>query len=244
MTQNSLLVKDTVEIMNKISKDINSSEDLNILFNNYSVNLHNIKITITVSPLLNKININEIALKQQKPYIVNFLINIAQYYNVQDPIYLTDLIEDTVDKDKDERNAYSEIVLENPSFVNGKIYSYEHFKQILTFYSEQRRDDSVFKIPWKKYIYFGSIRKTPVDCERLDKLTASFLGLVFDEYSCEEIKSFEENKKIIDSLDIITFNKKKPYPVKINIKYNNEHIKMIYDINYKKVEKLEYDPVY
>ena len=156
--------------------------------------------------LFDKININEIALKKTKPFIKQYLLNILSTYNIKDPEYFIDLILDTIDSDKEERNAYSEIKLIDPSFPNGKIYSFKHFKKILKFYAQQRRDKDIFKIPWKKLIYFGDKKIYPIDCKRINKNIATFLGLVFEEYSCKEILNYDENKKLIKNLDIIIPN--------------------------------------
>jgi len=244
ITQNSLLIKDIKKFLSNVSDDINSSDDLDLLFSSFMLNINNTKLNITISPVFDKININEIALKKTKPFIKQYLLNILSTYNIKDPEYFIDLILDTIDSDKEERNAYSEIKLIDPSFPNGKIYSFKHFKKILKFYAHERRDEDIFKIPWKKLIYFGDKKIYPIDCKRINKNIATFLGLVFEEYSCKEILNYDENKKLIKNLDIISFNKKTPYFIKVTIHYDTENFKLIYDINSKKVIDLEYYPLY
>jgi len=244
IAQNSLIIKNIKDILSDISDDINSNEDLDMLFQRYKLNYADTLLNIKISPLFDKININEISLTTQSPYIRKYLYDILEFYNVKDPEYFIDLIEDTIDSDTEEKNAFSEIKLTNPEFPNGKIYSYKHFEKILKFYANERRDKNIFKIPWRKLIYFGEKKLYPIDCERIDKNIASYLGLVFNVYSCEEISRYEENKKIIEKLDIISFDKTHTYFIKTEINYNAQNIKIIYDVSSKKVINIGYDTIY
>jgi len=241
--QDSLLIKDTEKILKHISKEINSSSDLDMLFNTFPFVSDNFKVLITISPLSSKIDVNELKNKKAKKHIISMLQNILTQYNIQDPQYFINLILDTLDKDTLERNPPSEICIENSTFLNGKIYNFKHFKKILFFYEKNRMDKSIYNIPWKKLFYFGDGNIKPVDFERMPKEIKTALGL--EEETLEALKKNPQTKKTVQNLDIIPFTKNKPYLIKVDINYSDKHIiKLIYDINKKKAVDIENSIVY
>jgi len=62
------LTKDIKKFLSNVSDDINSSDDLDLLFNSFTLNIDNKKLNIIISPVFDKININEIALKNKTFY--------------------------------------------------------------------------------------------------------------------------------------------------------------------------------
>jgi len=241
IAQNSLIIRDIENILSNISNNINSTDDLNILFRTFQINLNDKIINVKISPLFDKVNINELLKKKS---VKRYIYNICEDYMLKDIQYFLNLLEDTIDTDLEERNYLSEIKLINKNFQNGKIYSYKHLKKIVQFYAQKTGDKNIFNIPWKKFIYFADNKVYPIDCDRLGEKKAKYLGLIFNMYSCKEIKRYEENKKIIKNLDIISFNKNKPYFIEIMINYDKQKIDIIYDLNSKKAINIEYSAVY
>ena len=249
--ENSLIIKNTLQTFSKISDQIKTSEDLQKIFTTVPLSSKEGKFRIlyTIKPLFNKIDINSFLSEQKiNPYIENYIDNILYYYQIQDPIFFKDLLLDTIDKDNKEREAYSEIVLSNPYFQNGKIYNLKHFRQIINYYYKKTDDKNIFNIPWTKLIFFGNGKKHIIECNLLDKKVAQFLGLIYNnEITCKSLQN-EENNKTVKNLNIIAFDENKSFWIKSEITYfikNQKHIiNIIYDIHNKKVISVESNSVY
>ena len=242
ISQNSILIKDIKSILDTVSKDINGS-DIKILFHTFPISSKDgdFRALISIEPLFNRVDINEI---KNNKYIKTYLQNILEYYQVADPLLFENLILDTIDKDKEERVGGSEIVLKEPFFKQGKIYNYSHFKEILDYYYKVMQDNSIYKIPWQKLIFFGD-GNSIIDCNLISKDVAKFLGLEYsDNITCKSLETFEENKKIMKNLSIIPFNKKISYLIKINLLYDDENLSFIYDINKKRIENIKNNILY
>ena len=246
ISQNSVLIMNIKDILDNISNDINGS-DIKKLYNTFPISSSdgNFRALIQIKPLFDKIDINEYADKNKKKYIDRFLDNIAEFYQLKDPILFKSLIENTIDKDDAQRVIDNEIKLKHPFFKNGKIYNYKHFKQILDYYSKTAEDKGVYKIPWKKLIRFGD-GKGIIDCDIINPQVAKFLGLIYDDedLNCKGLENDNENKDILKKLSIIPFNKKISYLVDVKISYNNEKLNIIYDINKKRIKDIKSSSIY
>ena len=241
ISQNSILIQNTKSILKTILKDINQSK-IQYILNTFPISSKdgNFRALIKITPLLNRVDINEI---NKNSLIKKYLENILEYYQTVDPIFFENLILDTIDKDKKERSGGSEIILKNPFFKEGKIYNYSHFKEILDYYVKFTNDKSVYKIPWQKLIFFGN-GNSVIDCNIMNKNVAKFLELKFNNISCKNLKSFKENSQIMQKLNIIAFNKNINYPIKINILYSDENLTLIYDINKQRIENIKSNILY
>jgi len=229
IAQNNIIIKNSIKTLDKFADKIKSKEDLNKLFTSFAISNKDgsFRAVYTISPLFDKINIHN-------KNISIFLDNLFSYYQILDPLYLKNLILDTLDKDTKERDDESEIVLYDPFFQNGNIYNYKHLKKIIDYYYKKRDDNRVFMIPWQKYIYFLDINNSYIDCDMIDDKLALFLGIDKNMQNCKSIKEF----------DIITFDKNRSYLIDVDIDYFQNNIKIIYDINKKKVIKIENNPIY
>jgi len=249
--ENSLVIKNTLQSLSKISEQIKTSKDLQKIFTTVPLSDKNgdFRIVYTIKPLFNKIDINAFLSEQKiNPYIENYIDNILNYYQIKDPVLFKDLLLDTMDKDNKEREAYSEIVLSNPYFQNGKIYNLKHFGQIINYYYQKTDDKNIFNIPWKKLIFFGNGKKHIIECNLLDKKVAQFLGLIYNnEITCKSLQN-EENNKTVKNFNIIAYDGKHSFWIKTYITYyingQKQNIDIIYDINNKKVISVEGNPVY
>ena len=232
ISQNSLFIKDVKKEISNLTKDINSSTDLKKIFISFPFKVNDIKGIITITPLSNKLNINLYKDKEKRKYIDQFLENLFNYYNVSDFYYFKNLLLDTYDLDLNERNNYTEIANYDDTFQDGEIYNFAQFKKILDVYSKQRNDKNIYKIPWKKLIYFSN-QKSIIDCKNANKLLLKLLNID----SCKNITD------PMKSLDIIPYSKGKNYLIKININYNLDNLNIIYDLKTKKAI-VEDNPVY
>ena len=241
ISQNSIIIKDINSSLCKLSKNIDKN-NIKYIFNTFPISSKDghFRAVISIKPLFNRIDINEINNEQIKTYLLNILEN----YQILDPVFFEDLILDTIDLDKIERVGGSEIILKNPFFKQGKIYNFTHLKEIINYYYSFTKDKNIYKVPWKKLFFFGN-GNSIIDCDLLSKDVAKFLGLTLPEkISCKNLKNFEENRKIMKKLNIISFNKNVSYLVLINVKYNNQELNITYDINKKRIKDIESNILY
>ncbi len=242
ISQNSILIENVKSVLDEISKDVNGS-DIKNLFHTFPISSKdgNFRALITIKPVFNRVDINEIS---KNKYALKYLENILNYYQVGDPVLFEDLLLDTIDLDKKERVGGSEIILQKPFFRQGKIYNYKHFKEILDYYVKLTNDKSVYKIPWQKFFIFGN-GNSIIDCNLISKTVAKFLGLQYNEnINCKSLNSFKKNKNIIQNLNIIPVNKNIIYLIKINILYNKKNLSLIYNINQKRIENIKNNILY
>ena len=232
ISQNSILIKDSVESLNKLSQNIDNYNDLKKIFISFPISDDDFKVVYSITPIFSKIDINH---KNIGP----FLDNLMQFYDIDDPILFKNLIKDTIDKDIEERGSETEIILKNRFFQNGKIYNYRHFKEIMDYYYKITGDKNIYKIPWQKYIYFSNGNNNIV-CEAMDLDLKKFLEL--EDIDCKDLNRSEN--RILENFDIISFDKNSSFWVDINIKYKQQNIDITYDIDKKKVIKIENNPIY
>ena len=240
INQNSIFILNIKNILKQI--DINSSDDLKNVLTSFPLfsKEGDFRGLVKVSIESNKISINNY-LENNKinKNIDNFLDLLFEKYEILDPLLLKSIILDTLDSDNKERVGYSEIKLEDNYFPNSYINK-EILKKIINYYYKKSEDKNVYKIPFDKLFTFF---KTPAYCEFLNKEILNILG--FDK-SCKEI--IKDNKNVLEKLDIISFNKTRPLILKIDINYvlnkNEENLKIFYDINKKKVVRIENSILY
>lgn len=242
ISQNSIIIRDINKSFFKLSDKINE-KNIKYIFTSFliSSNDGNFRALITIIPLTNRVNINEV---YKNRYAKKYLQNILEYYQVLDPVFFENLLFDSIDTDKNERIGGSEIVLENPFFKQGKIYNYTHLKQILDYYANFTNDKNIYKIPWFKLFVFEK-ENFPIDCNLISKKTAKFLGLKFTQnVSCKSLKEYKENKKIMKNLNIIAYDKNVSYPILINVKYDTEELNITYDLNQKRIKDIKSNILY
>ncbi len=247
IAQNSLMIRSIKNILSFASKDINNSSDLQNIFGDYPIYSKDGEFlaSIKVKPVFDKLNIN-LYLKNGKinEDIDRFFDNLLEFYEVADPIFFKDILLDTIDKDSNEREGFSEIINENPEFLNGKIYNQRHFDRILDYYSQKREDKNIYNIPWDELIYFGDEKKYLIECNLMSEKLARFLGLNFETtLDCSSLKDFSENNHILQSLDIIPYQKGKDFWIAVDVDYRKnkytEKFSLIYNLKNDKVVKIE-----
>lgn len=244
----SIILRDVNNALKEKSKNIENSEDLE----NFFVALPpiispkgDIYIDISIDPLFDKVNINNLLLQnKQDKYLTQFINNILQKYNLTNSTIYLSLLLDTIDEDKEERSAFSELSLSDSDFRNGSIYNMSHLDYISDAYYEHTRDKSVYDIPWEELVYFGAKdSRYIIDCERVSSETLELLGIKGDlQGGCEEMEN-NDNKALALALNVEKFSKKKNYFSKVNveIKRQNEsqNFELIYDLKHNAISAMK-----
>ncbi|MEO1927773.1 MAG: hypothetical protein ABGX26_03710 [Nautiliaceae bacterium] len=235
--QENLLIKNSIELLNSIKlKTLKQTKEI---FKTFPIQSKkgDLKAIIEISPIFNKPDINAYLFKKKiNPLIDTYLTNILETYDIKDPIFFKNIILDTLDKDSLEREADSEIILQNNLFQNGKIYNKKHFLQILNYYVQKTNDKNILKIPWDNLIFFGNGENNSLTCEFLNKDVKKYLNIT-------DLKCDKKN-----NLDIINFKNQNSFWVLIKIEYIYHNIqnkiRVTYDIRKKKVINIEANPLY
>jgi len=247
ISQDSIIIHNITPILNNLSKKIKNDDDLKRICGKYPNILinDNIKMDVEITPLFNRININQFSTKNIG--INKFLDNIFDVYNISNIDFFKNLLLDTIDTDDKKREFNTEIKFENPYFQDGGIYSYKHFKMILNYFVKNTKDYNIYKVPWKKLFYFKTIKTNFIDCNFINKEFIKILGLDIENINCNTIKE-NIDKQLLKELAIIPFKTKNPFYLEITVKYYLNNIEsilyFIYDIKTKKVISFEKHPIY
>ena len=165
LVQSNVYLAKFVEILKKASSEVSDAFTLDIFllaplsFENKEHMLH-VDISFTSEATAPNINLMLESNKTNAPskrVYVDYFDQILNVYNISDKLLLLSIIEDTLDSDYQERISGSELVLLDPFFMQGEIYSYKHFRKILDAYKELTRDPSVDLIPWKNLLGYKGI---------------------------------------------------------------------------------------
>lgn len=152
--QSAVLIFDTVTIIKSLAKDVGSSpEAFDILIQSAQelpLKVGSIDLLVKLHPQGAKFNINHFKHEKHYEKIYAYLLN----YNLQRPGYILDMIEDSLDEDRDENQYGSERVLYDPFFVQGKISDYSQFSKLLETYVKETKDMNIYEVPWKEWICF------------------------------------------------------------------------------------------
>ena len=253
--QLSSLLKNITTILGQKSKEFNSTEGLNLLIST-PIELENngISIFISFTSAANGINPNNFLKKQRNrtylsaDYILLF-DRILQNAEVQNKELFLALIEDSLDKDLEERMPGSEISLYNKRFSQGQIENYKKFQMLIERYVKLSEDPNIYKIPWKEILSFYSEqidfnyispKLLQYILPSLDRETISNLlgeGII---KSWKKLPLPKEDKKELKKYDITFY-----VPiVKGEFIFKEENRKgratFVYDLQNKKVLNIEY----
>lgn len=210
LAQSNRLLLDSKKIVKEALKDINSTEALEFLFlKPFVIPNQDFTLSFSFFPLDNGLNINKLlANSKRNEEFITIFENILISYNVLDAQFLTDLVLDTLDADETERSYGSEIILQNKFFTNGKIYSKEHFDQIINHYVQIKDDKNIYKIDWRKYIRFDEdnidINFASIELLKIllsnPYLDASFKKTYYENY--DDLKIDEDKQALLKKLNV------------------------------------------
>jgi len=203
IVQSDIFFRDIKTILKTNVGDINDSDELYFLLAipfGISDKENDISVDITFASDSSKVNINKMvdANKTVIPAYAQSLDSLMISYNVIDRAFLSALILDAMDSDKEERIFGSEIALEDRFFSNGSIVDMSHFKKILDHYKKVREDSSVDHIPWDKIISFNN---SEID---FNYVTSEAFSFMLSTRTLESLKPFSglgQKKELYTSFD-------------------------------------------
>jgi len=162
LVQSNVFLSKFVEILKNASSEVSDAITLDIFLMaplSFENKEHMLQVDISFTSEATKPNINLMldgnhTNAPSKPIFSDYFERILSVYNISDKLLLLSMIEDSLDTDFEERISGSEIALVDPFFMQGTLYSKQHFSQVLRAYKEQTRDPSVDLVPWDKVIGF------------------------------------------------------------------------------------------
>jgi len=158
--QKSLFLQSVVDILRKKTGDINSSDGLELLiYLPIDLETEEIEAHISFDSAAKGINPNNFLKKVQNkeqidPEYVLLFDRILQTFNVQNKELFIAMIEDTLDKDLDERIPGSEIALYDKRFAQGSIENEKKFRMLIDAYIRLTEDGNIKKVPWEEIVSF------------------------------------------------------------------------------------------
>jgi len=245
--QSAILYKDGKIIVDKFVKKIKNSDDLDRFLSKVSPFIYQSKegsLHVEVIPLSNKININSLVINNiVNKNTLDFIKSTCSFYNILDSKFFIDLLLDTIDEDDIARQAQSEILIKNKKFSNSKIVNYNHLKAIMSYYVSVTNDKNILQIPWEKLVFFGSMQKEMLDCDRMSDDLERVLGLDFQSFKgCSDLVGVEAIQ-IAQKYSLKKFTKANNYYILVKIFYSMEEFKnrilFVYNIKDNKVSNIE-----
>ena len=158
-------------------------------------------------------------------------------YKIEEPNLFLDLLKDTYDTNKEgeeeERSNESEIILEYPTFRNGRIYNENHLSKIVDYYFEKTGDNEIYEIPFDEL--FSYTTNSVID---INFLSLDLMEILFDDANYYSLKTINEYDDIYEEIDDLPFDEY--YTKKINkgmlgqtITTETKLIKVSATLNYK-----------
>ena len=195
LVQTATFVQNIAQILKKKSGDINSSEGLELLISlPIDLDSNEIEAHISFDSAAKGLNPNNfLKIDHNKtvfnPEYILLFDRILQSANVQSKELFLALIEDTLDKDLDERIPGSEIALYDKRFAQGNIENFKKFWMLVEHYVLLTGDPNIYTIPWDKILGFYS--KT-IDFNYISPILLSYMLPYVD---TESIKKLTTAKK-------------------------------------------------
>ena len=194
LIQANRISHDVVTILNQITKDLNSSDDLDMLIDLPVLlddEVSGMHVEITFESASSRLNINSLVDENgtiQKEYY-NLLENVLINNQVLDPSLFLSLVADTIDSDIEERIVDSEIATLDPFYSNGEIIDMKHFNKIIQKYIEMRDDLAINQIPWSKLI--STVGKD-ID---INHVTPELFAEIFPNFAPDEVLEYTLGRK-------------------------------------------------
>ncbi|BCD68956.1 hypothetical protein [Nitratiruptor sp. YY09-18] len=249
------MVHDIKKIIEKNKKDINSTEGLDLLFSMpIDLKTDNLHVHVEFSSAATGINPNNFIKTVNKkerlnPNYILLFDRILQNANVLNKELFLAMIEDTLDKDLQERFPGSEIALYDKRFAQGSIENFAKFQKIVDHYIGLTEDGNINTIPWKKILGFYSKKIdfnyiSPIllhymlpflDKEALQKLTTDKEEVFTD---MKELRLAKEYKDELKKYDVAFYVP--VINVNLTIKEGNSksYAHFVYDLATAKVEDI------
>ncbi len=154
--QSVVLMHDSVQMLKDLSKDIGASPEafsvLMLSAQELPLRIGSVDMIIKLQAKASKFNINHYKRETHYEKLYAYLLD----YNLQRPGFILDMIEDSLDEDKDESQYGSERVLYDPFFIQGSIVDFEQFSKLLDTYAKETKDLKIYEVPWNDWLDFSS----------------------------------------------------------------------------------------
>ena len=160
LIQTLTFTQNAVDILGKKRSDINSSNGFEmLLLTPIELKSKEISLDLAFDSAAKGINPNNFLKKVRNKFTINpdyvlLFDRILQSENVQNKELFLAMIEDTLDKDLDERIPGSEIAFYDKRFAQGSIENFKKFMQIIDHYVRLSEDGNIYKIPWREILSF------------------------------------------------------------------------------------------
>ncbi len=267
LIQANSFISGMTDVLKDASSDVNNSDSLDIFLSmpfvfeqksrDLSIDIYFTSEATALNPnnMLEKTKSNkkDEKIKENeniKPSFESYFDQILTVYNVSDKILLLSMIADSVDSDLKERTTGSEIVLENQFFSQGKIYSIEHFKQIIDVYKRMTLDYTVDDIPWETLLSFNN-NKIDFNHIEADSLKAMFPELdpatvasltsdrveVYEDFSVLNIDL--QRQKELEKIGLSFYSSQVKAWMNIQSGDNHLGVSFLYDLKNKKATNFE-----
>jgi len=253
LLQTGAVLEDVLAMMKEADKlgAVTDAETLNLFLLTAGfipLELKGVLVKIEMSSAMGRININ--ALKSSQPF-QQALMEYMVRFNVQDAVYMNDLLLDCMSGPKDvyKTNIFDEI----PELYRDRIVSKKHFDQIVDFYTRERHDNAVIKLPWERLIRFDDDNATAIDANYITPALWQLLIPGLNEEHAMELASGEVIYNTLQDIDLqeeerahlSTFNPSFYQPVvhmEIEILENNSsaNVAFDYDLTAKKGKHFEF----
>jgi len=199
LNQTNLVMHNIFEIV----KHVNFDEDTIFYASKISfpLNFGSTDVILKVDSAQKYIDLNSMLRMTLKDDFLNGrFLSWLEDYKLENSQYFLDLLQDTIDTDKDPRSGDSEIIEEYPNFRNGAIYSKSQLNKIIDYYYEKTGDEIVYKLPI--YEMFS------VDNQALDLNFASFkiLEFVMDDADSYLLKSITKHSEVYEKIKDLPFD--------------------------------------
>ena len=163
MLQSAAIVEDVIILMKEADKlgvvtDTNTLGIFLLSAGFIPLELKELLVKIEITSAMGRVNIN--SLSRSKEYREAFLAYMARY-NVQDPYYMIDLLQDCMGGKKDvyKTNIFDEL----PELYHERIVSRRHLNKIIDFYTQERHDNAVATMAWHDLVRFDESNVSAID---------------------------------------------------------------------------------
>ena len=163
MLQSAAIVEDVIILMKEADKlgVVKDTDTLGIFLLSAGfipLELKELLVKIEITSAIGRMNIN--SLSRSKVSREAFLAYMARY-NVQDPYYMLDLLQDCMGGQKDvyKTNIFDEL----PELYHERIVSRRHLNMIIDFYTQERHDNAVAVMAWHDLVRFDENNVSTLD---------------------------------------------------------------------------------
>ena len=253
LLQSGAIVEDVIALMKEADKmgSVSDADTLSIFLMTAGfipLELKELLVKIEVTSTMGHLNINVL---QQSKVLQDAFIAYLIRFNVQDAYFLSDLLIDSMGgyKESYKTNIFDEL----PELYRERIVSRRHLDKILDFYTKERHDGAVTKVPWNDLVRFDDNNVTTVDANYITPaLWQLYLPDINDERALnlaagdvtyngvDDLGLSPDEKVVLSKYTISYFQPTVHVDIAIMEHNSSAHIAYDYDLSTKKGKHFEY----